>query len=369
MGSWTSTCSLSNLPIQENDAIYLIPTIYGEVCNSTGLSYQFDSVNNEANIIGLPIEGTYDSYGGININLQGLEASILFKCWFLDNYMIPIDKPDNYYSLSNVQRFRFQNQGIFSLISEGSLNKLKSFKITLENLNDRHLECLEYHSYSSILEYSEDNQKIVPKSFFNNLSPEDIINNFIERETIAIRSEKQINRLGFVFILKEVYDQLKKENNNWFKQLPSVKNLSEDISNLLIPWKSLSNEEKKSFKENFFIKNKDFEDCQYQAFFEMNRNKGSIFKAIENTAIFKDFFINMIADLYFDSTIRNKKDFNNFVKSYIEMQKIMIMINRYNCSLFPKPSKGGKIYNYDHIQKMCNVISNYIEKKEKEREF
>lgn len=371
MGSWTMTCSLSNLPIHEDDPVYLIPTIYGEVRRATGSSYQFES-NSDANMVGLPIEGTYDSYGGIHIHQRGQEAALLFKSWFLGNYMVPVEKPDNYDSLSWMDRYFCNNKGVFALLSKEALESksYKSFGAILNNFNDRDCESLEYLSFDNIYEYSEDNQKIVPKQFFENLYPEKIINDFIERETIAIRSGKDIKRLGFIFILKDVYDDLKNENKEWFKNIPTIKSLSTKMKELMKPWSSLSEEEKQDFKDNFFIKDKEFDEKQYQGFFEMNREQDEeVFKYVARSGISKPFFIRMVAALYFDFNARNKSQFNEFVRSYIEMQKMMIMINMYNCSLFPKPGKGGQTYDYDHIKSLNNIVLKYIDKKEDEKDW
>ena len=63
MGSWSETCFVSNLPIHENHCrIVAIPVVHKE---SPGNSRALQS--NYA-IVGPPIRGVYDSYGGIDID-------------------------------------------------------------------------------------------------------------------------------------------------------------------------------------------------------------------------------------------------------------------------------------------------------------
>jgi hypothetical protein len=78
MGSWNSTCAVSNLPIAEKQRAVMIPLMMfpmermagGGMCESTSV----------AQPVCLPIRGVYDTYGGIGVD-EGSFAETAYLSW------------------------------------------------------------------------------------------------------------------------------------------------------------------------------------------------------------------------------------------------------------------------------------------------
>lgn len=173
MGCWNQTCSITNLPITVWDDIVLIPLIENRGAPQPGLTYY---AQDNYDILGLPLYGKYNDYGGIE-NIETHEANIEFY------------KDREFFFINS--KLDITPEMLSAAINSSCI---KSINIMLSNLNEQIID-----------------RKITPDDY---KSLEEFINDMIYEDGFLIKHSTAFgdyHRANYMMIHRKLYDKLIEE--------------------------------------------------------------------------------------------------------------------------------------------------------------
>lgn len=371
MGCWTATCSLSGLPIMRDDEVYLLPLKYKGVRCGAGATYPTDS--SSVSILSAPVHGQYDECGGINVSEKGASAAFFLKKRIMSDYTCAHERPDDFHSLSAFQKMSYSNKGIQCFLKEySSLDQ-----IDLASRPDRDLESPKYLDDNSIIKLSKEVSRIVPKSLFEGVGAERLINDFIERDVMVDVEGDSVSRLGFIFFRADVYARMADAvDSRFLENIPPLGNPDDDLVFSVPEWSTLSGETREAFRQehHYLFGDKGMDEAGIYAFMVHEKLQAQMKYAdsdsqrldmLNNTGLFS-------SHLYRDLLWLHDNGHEAHIKPLQYAFRVMFIIRELahdlDLNLYPRSGKGGQTYDFSLQKQLAEVTLDIIAAEEARRE-